>query len=287
MRSSTERYDRVGVSFRWPQILASASSIFFGFLLNIAVNPPSYFIFFDNVILLAALYAVTVATTMFIMPVIYHMTHYRRLDVERFLSRTKQYTLIGIICVMLAMYLGLGLALSSKLPVQIAYSLPSLPFIFVLIEYFTEPSTNPIKSSSTERYDRMGASLRWCQILASASSIFFGFLLNIAVNPPSYFIFFDNVILLAALYAVTVATTMFIMPVIYHARNYCRLDVERFLSRTKKPVTIGILCITLAMDMGLGLALDSKLPVQVAYSLAALPSIFIFFEVFRRRYSKT
>ena len=89
MRSSTERYDRVGVSFRWPQILASASSIFFGFLLNIAVNPPSYFTFFDNVILLAALYAVTVATTMFIMPVIYHMTRYRRLDVERFLSRAE------------------------------------------------------------------------------------------------------------------------------------------------------------------------------------------------------
>ena len=287
MRSSTERYDRVGVSFRWPQILASASSIFFGFLLNIAVNPPSYFTFFDNVILLAALYAVTVATTMFIMPVIYHMTRYRRLDVERFLSRAKQYALIGIICVMLAMYLGLGLALNSKLPVQIAYSLPSLPFIFVLIEYFTERSTNPIKSSSTEHYDRMGASLRWCQILGSASSIFFGFLLNIAVNPPSYFTFFDNVILLAALYAVTVATTMFIMPVIYHARHYRRLDVERFLSRTKKPVTIGILCITLAMGMGLGLALNSKLPVQVAYSLASLPSIFIFFEVFRRRYRKT
>ena len=54
MRSSTERYDRVGVSFRWPQILASASSIFFGFLLKNAINPPSYFTFIDNVILLAS-----------------------------------------------------------------------------------------------------------------------------------------------------------------------------------------------------------------------------------------
>ena len=135
MRSSTERYDRVGVIFRWPQILASASSIFFGFLLNIAVNPPSYFTFFDNTILLAALYAVTVATAMFILPVIFHASHYRKFDVERFLLRTKQYILIGITCVMLAMYLGLGLAFSSKLPVQIAYSLPSLPFIFSLFEY--------------------------------------------------------------------------------------------------------------------------------------------------------
>src|SRR6478752_9851384 len=117
-RHSTEHYDRVGVSFRWPQILASASSIFFGFLLNIVIFPPSYFTFFDNVILLAALYAVTVATAMFVMPVIYHASNYRRLDVERFLFRAKRYVMIGIICVMLAMYLGLGLALNSKLPVQ-------------------------------------------------------------------------------------------------------------------------------------------------------------------------
>jgi hypothetical protein len=90
MRSSTERYDRVGADLDWSIILASASSIFFGFLLNIAVNPPSYL----------------------------------------------QYVLIGIICVMLAMYLGLGLALDSKLPGQIAYGLASLPFIFIFFEFF-------------------------------------------------------------------------------------------------------------------------------------------------------
>jgi uncharacterized protein DUF6328 len=283
MRSSTERYDRVGVSLRWPQILAAVSSIFFGFFLNIAVNPPSYFRLFDYTVLLAALYAVTVATVMFIMPVIYHASNYRSFDVERYLSRSKQYVLIGIICVMSAMYLGLGLALNSKLPDQIAYSLAALPFIFIFIEFFREPSGNPIKSSSTEHYDRMGAAIRWTQILTSASSIFFGFLLNIAVNPPSYFRLFDIMILLAALYAVTVATAMLILPVINHAKYYRRLDVERFLSRTEKPVRIGIICVTLAMSMGLGLTLNSKLPVQIAYSLASFPSIFIFFEFFRSR----
>ena len=151
----------------------------------------------------------------------------------------------------------------------------------------SESADDRMTRYSSEHYDIVGANLDWFIILATACTIFFGFLLNIAVNPPSYFTFFDNVILLAALYAVTVATTMFITPVIYHARNYRRLDVERFLSRTKKPVTIGILFIMLAMGMGLGLALDSKLPVQVAYSLASLPPIFIFFEVFRLRYSKT
>ena len=116
-------------------ILITSCIIFFGFLLKIAVNPPSYFRLFDSIILLTALYAVTVATIMFILPVIYHASSYRRLDVERFLSRTKRYVLIGIICVMVSMYLGLGLALNSKLPVQIAYSLSSLPFIFILYRY--------------------------------------------------------------------------------------------------------------------------------------------------------
>ena len=104
----------------------------------------------------------------------------------------------------------------------------------------------------------MGGSIRWCQILAVGSSIFFGFLLDIAINPPSYFRPFDSVILLAALYAVTVATAMVILPVIFHASSYGRLDVERFLSRTKKPVMIGIICIALAMYMGLGLTLNSN-----------------------------
>jgi hypothetical protein len=133
---ATERYSRVGADLDWSIILASASSIFFGFLLNIAVNSPSYFRFLDKVILLAALYAVTVATAMFIMTVIYHSTRYRQFDVDKFVFRTKQYTLIGIICIMVAMYLGLGLAFNSKVPDWIAYSLASFPFIFIFFQLF-------------------------------------------------------------------------------------------------------------------------------------------------------
>lgn len=186
MRSSTEHYDRVGVSFRWPQILASASSIFFGFLLDIVVNPPSYFAYTDSVIVMTALYCVAVATAMFIMPVIYHMTHYRKFDVDNFLSRNKQYVLTGIICVM--------------------------------------------KSH-------------------------------------------DNEILLASLYAVTIATTMFLTPVIYHGRHYRKLDVEGFLLWAKKPVRVGIACVMLSMYLALGLAFSSsaKIPNPIAYSVAALP----------------
>ena len=134
-RHSSEHYDIVGADLDWFIILATSCTIFFGFLLKIAVNPPSYFRLFDSIILLTALYAVTVATIMFLKPIIYHATSYRRLDVERFLSRTKRYVLIGIICVMVSIYLILGLVLNSKLPVQIAFSLSSLPFIFILYRY--------------------------------------------------------------------------------------------------------------------------------------------------------
>ena len=84
---------------------------------------------------MAALYAVTVATAMFIMPVIHHSTHYRQFDVEKFLLVTKEHVLIGIVCVILAMYLGLGLALDSKLPIQISYGLASLPFFFIFLRF--------------------------------------------------------------------------------------------------------------------------------------------------------
>jgi hypothetical protein len=130
-RSSTEHYSRVASPLDWAIVLGAASSIFFGFYLDITINPPSYFQLFDDIVLLAALYTVTAATVMFIMPVVHHLTHYRKFDVEIFLLTTRKYTLIGIICVMLAMYLSLGLSLNSKLPIEIAYSLASLPFIFI------------------------------------------------------------------------------------------------------------------------------------------------------------
>ena len=37
----------------------------------------------------------------------------------------------------------------------------------------SQADDDPIKRSSTEPYDRVGASFRWSQILGAASSIFF------------------------------------------------------------------------------------------------------------------
>ncbi len=133
MRSSTERYDRAGSGLDWFILLASASSIFFGFLLKIAVNPPSYFTYFDNLILLTSLYAVTVAASMFMASVIHHTGHYRKFDTGRFLFRTKLYGRIGIAAVMISMYLALGLALNSKLSFAIAFAVSVLPFVIIIL----------------------------------------------------------------------------------------------------------------------------------------------------------
>ena len=130
-RSSTEHYDIIGVDLDWFLILGSASSIFFGFLLKIAINPPLNFTLLDKTNLLAALYAMAVSTAMFVTPVIYHTSHYHKFKVNIFVFKTKQYVMIGIICVLLAMYLSLALVLDSKLPILAAYSLASFPFIFV------------------------------------------------------------------------------------------------------------------------------------------------------------
>jgi len=136
--SSTEHYDIVGVDLDWFLILGSASSIFFGFLLKIALNPPSYFTLLEKTNLVAALYSMAVATAMFVTPVIYHTSLYRKFNVDIFVFKTKQYVWIGIICVMLAMYLGLALVLDSKLPILIAYGLASFPFIFVLFQFYKD-----------------------------------------------------------------------------------------------------------------------------------------------------
>ena len=61
MRSSTERYDRVGVSLRWPDSLVEVSSIFFGFLLRIAYTRHHTLDYLITQFSWSALYAVTVA----------------------------------------------------------------------------------------------------------------------------------------------------------------------------------------------------------------------------------
>lgn len=63
----------------------------------------------------------------------------------------------------------------------------------------------------TQRYDTI---LKESALLTTFSAILFGFLLNISVNTPSTFAPIDIIILIIALYSITVASVLFVMPVV-------------------------------------------------------------------------
>ena len=62
--------------------------------------------------------------------------------------------------------------------------------------------------------------LKESALLTTFSGILFGFLLNISVNTPSTFTNIDVIILIIALYSITVAASLFVMPVVYHHVQY-------------------------------------------------------------------
>src|SRR5690348_16982662 len=101
-------YDAV---LRESALLTTFSGILFGFLLNISINVPSDFDVVDRIILLVALYSITVAVFLFIMPVIYHHLEYPYTDFEKFKKRSHRFMLFGVVPAIVTLYLGLVLAL--------------------------------------------------------------------------------------------------------------------------------------------------------------------------------
>ena len=131
----------------------------------------------------------------------------------------------------------------------------------------------PTKATPTDHYDRVSAALRESSILMSGSSILFGFLLKINLDSLKTPSFVDGLVILASIYSVTIATVLFIMPVIFHQRHYQTFDVEKFLSRSKKFLLGGASLLLLTMYLTLGLALHKTVPEYVAFTLAAFPFI--------------
>jgi len=85
------------------------------------------------------------------------------------------------------------------------------------------------------RKDRLtpdyGSLLRESAILTTFSVFLFGFLLNISVGSSSHFTFIDKIMLLIALFSITISAILFIMPVIYHHLQYPYLDFDKFKDR--------------------------------------------------------
>lgn len=128
----------VSASLRASAVLTSVTGLLFGFLLNIAVNNPSYFSLIDRVFLLTSLFSVTFATTLYILPILYYQMHFKIIDVqsiERFLFRTKAFIIRGTIWLMVTLYLCLVLALEPTLPTPVAFGMTVIPFIFIIYQF--------------------------------------------------------------------------------------------------------------------------------------------------------
>ena len=114
------------------RVLVTFSAILFGFRLNASIVKPERVEFYNQVVLTSALFSITVAASLFIMPVIYHHLRFPYENLEKFIARTHRFILIGLVPTGITLYLGLELSLSFFFG-YFAFVVASVPFIVVYI----------------------------------------------------------------------------------------------------------------------------------------------------------
>lgn len=133
----------LGTILRESTLLTTVSGFLFGFLLNISINTPKGFTIEHSIILLIALFSITFAISLFVMPVIYHHFQYPYTNLVKFRQRSHKFIVYGIIPAAITLYLGLvlGLDLGLKLGIPwlntnyLSFMLAMIPFIFTFIVY--------------------------------------------------------------------------------------------------------------------------------------------------------
>lgn len=115
-------------------ILTSFGGILFGFLLNISVRGANQLIYPEKVILVLSLFSITIAVSLFVMPVIYHHLQFPYTDIDRFKRRAHRFIIFGLVPTAFTLYLGLVLAFSPLID-NLAYFIAGLPFILVYVLY--------------------------------------------------------------------------------------------------------------------------------------------------------
>jgi Family of unknown function (DUF6328) len=90
--------------------------------------------YFERIILVLALFSITIAASLFVMPVIYHHVQFPYTDVEKFKKRAHRFILFGLISTIVTLYLGMILAFSPLLD-NLAYFVAGLAFVFAYILY--------------------------------------------------------------------------------------------------------------------------------------------------------
>jgi hypothetical protein len=115
-------------------LLTTFGGILFGFLLNISIRAANQLIFPEKIILVLALFSITIAVSLFVMPVIYHHLQFPYSDLDKFKRRAHRFILFGLYPTFLTLYLGMTLALSPLIE-RLAYFVAILPFAFVYVLY--------------------------------------------------------------------------------------------------------------------------------------------------------
>ena len=120
--------------------MSSVAGIISGFLLNISINSPTGFSAEDSLILMISLYSITIAVSLFVMPVVYHHIQYPYIDIDKFKIRSHKFIKFGLIPGAITMYLGLVLGLKFGLNNGVgpfyehfSYILAIVPFVLVYI----------------------------------------------------------------------------------------------------------------------------------------------------------
>jgi len=115
-------------------VLTTFGGVLFGFLLNISIRGANQLSYLERIILVLALFSITIAVSLFVMPVIYHHVQFPYSDVDKFKKRAHRFILFGFIPTIVTLYLGMILAFSPLIDVM-AYFVAGLPFVFVYILY--------------------------------------------------------------------------------------------------------------------------------------------------------
>ncbi len=142
-RDKNDLDDNLGTILRESTLLTTVSGFLFGFLLNISINAPKGFTAVHSIILSIALFSITFAISLFVLPVIYHHIEYPYTDLVKFRKRSHKFMVYGIVPAAITLYLGLflGLDLGLKLGIPwlnthyLSFLLAMIPFILTFIVY--------------------------------------------------------------------------------------------------------------------------------------------------------
>jgi ABC-type uncharacterized transport system permease subunit len=115
-------------------LLTTFGGVLFGFLLNISIRNTNQLTYPEKIILVLALFSITIAVSLFVMPVIYHHLQYPYTDLDKFKRRAHRFIMFGLIPTFFTLYLGMALAFSPLLD-RLAYFVAILPFALVYLLY--------------------------------------------------------------------------------------------------------------------------------------------------------